>query len=102
MFPLPYITLCGYFWLTSYRVAGASTGSVTMNWMTYYLCKNPSIKARIVKDLETLVPDNTMGVQPLPFTKINQVPLLEHCEIECLRLHPPIGYSMPRDTPPRG
>lgn len=73
-----------------------------MNWMTYYLCKNPSIKARIVKDLEDLFPDNTAGVQPLPSTKINQVPLLEHCEIECLRLHPPIGYSMPRDTPPRG
>jgi hypothetical protein len=26
------------------RVAGASTGSVTMNWMIYYLCKNPNSK----------------------------------------------------------
>ncbi len=84
------------------RVAGASTGSVTMNWMTYYLCKNPEVKARIVKELETMFPENTDGNQSVPFTKLQKLYLLENVEIECLRLHPPIGYAMPRDTPPSG
>ncbi|KAE8447885.1 hypothetical protein EG329_010114 [Mollisiaceae sp. DMI_Dod_QoI] len=87
---------------SSLMVAGASTGSVTMNWMTYYLCKNPEVKARIVKELETMFPENTDGNQSVPFTKLQKLYLLENVEIECLRLHPPIGYAMPRDTPPQG
>lgn len=73
-----------------------------MNWMIYYLCKNPAIKARLIQSLESLFPDNRTGTNPLPFTTLNKLPLLEHAAIECLRLHPPIGYSMPRDTPPQG
>ena len=73
-----------------------------MNWMIYYLCKNPTIKAQTIRELEAMFPDNLDGKQPLPFTKLNKIRLLEHAEIECLRLHPPIGYAMPRDTPPQG
>jgi len=84
------------------RVAGASTGSVTMSWMIYYLCKNPGIKGQLVKELEDMFPDNMDGSSSVPFTKLNKLSLLEATEIECLRMHPPIGYAMPRDTPPGG
>lgn len=87
---------------SSLMVAGASTGSVTMNWMIYYLCKNPSTKSQIIKELELCFPDNPNGAMPLAYTRLNKVSLLEHTENECLRLHPPIGYAMPRDTPPQG
>ena len=70
--------------------------------MTYYLCKNPSIKARIISELESLFPDNSHGSEPLPYTRVNKLNLLEYAELECLRLHPPIGYAMPRDTPSQG
>lgn len=70
--------------------------------MVYYLCKNPDIKSRIIKELENMFPNNTNGAEPLPFTTLNKVSLLEYSEIECLRMHPPIGYSMPRDTPSQG
>ena len=90
-----------------------------MNWMIYYLyacfsirvygpwltfdsCKNVAIKARIVDKLSATFSENHNADQPLPFTKLNKIPLLEHMEMECLRLHPPIGYAMPRDTPPQG
>ena len=73
-----------------------------MTWMIYYLCKNPDIKERIVTELETILPDQHHTDQTLSFTKVNNIRLLEHAEIECLRLHPPIGYAMPRDTPPNG
>ncbi|KAK4561121.1 hypothetical protein LTR86_005076 [Recurvomyces mirabilis] len=87
---------------SSLMVAGASTGSVTMNWMTYYLCKNPEIKSRITTQLEDMFPDNKTGDDSLPYTQLQHLSLLEHAEIESLRMHPPIGYAMPRDTPPRG
>ncbi|KAJ4423643.1 hypothetical protein N0V82_001666 [Gnomoniopsis sp. IMI 355080] len=87
---------------SSLMVAGASTGSVTMSWMIYYLCKQPQVKARLIMDLETIFPDNLDGKKPVPYTKINKLSLLENAMIECLRLHPPIGYAMPRDTPPQG
>lgn len=73
-----------------------------MNWMIYYLLKNPEVKARVIKDLESTFPENLEGKQPLTFTRLNKVSLLEHVETECLRLHPPIGFAMPRDTPPQG
>lgn len=70
--------------------------------MIYYLCKNPSVQAQIVQELESLFPDNLQGEKPLAYTRLNKVSLLEHAETESLRLHPPIGYAMPRDTPPGG
>ncbi|KAK1074823.1 hypothetical protein LTR12_002466 [Friedmanniomyces endolithicus] len=87
---------------SSLMVAGASTGSVTMNWMTYYLCKNPVIKQSVIKQLEDMFPENTTGNDPVPYTRLQHLSLLEHTELEVLRLHPPIGYAMPRDTPPQG
>ncbi|KAK0779768.1 hypothetical protein LTR91_026342 [Friedmanniomyces endolithicus] len=87
---------------SSLMVAGASTGSVTMNWMTYYLCKNPVIKHSVIKQLENMFPENTTGNDPVPYTRLQHLSLLEHTELEVLRLHPPIGYAMPRDTPPQG
>jgi cytochrome P450 len=87
---------------SSLMVAGASTGSVTMNWMIYYLCKHPAIMFQIVEELKTLFRDDPNGERPLAYTRLNKVSLLEHAETECLRLHPPIGYAMPRDTPPQG
>ena len=70
--------------------------------MIYYLCKNPSVKSQIVQELEALFPDNSRGETPLAYIRLNKVSLLEYAETECLRLHPPIGYAMPRDTPPDG
>ena len=49
-----------------------------------------------------MFPDNLDGADPIPFTKLNKLSLLEYAMIECLRLAPPIGYSMPRDTPRQG
>jgi benzoate 4-monooxygenase len=73
-----------------------------MNWMIYYLCKNPQLKIRIIKELEETFPENKTASTSLPFTRLNNVRTLEHAEIECLRLHPPIGFATPRDTPPNG
>ena len=73
-----------------------------MNWMTYYLCKNPEIKARVIGELESMFPDNLDGATPIPLTKLNKLSLLEYAMIECLRPAPPIGYSMPRDMPRHG
>lgn len=73
-----------------------------MNWMTYYLSKNPSVKKRIIRQLEDMFPDNLDGSTPASFAKLQHLSLLEATEIECLRMHPPIGYAMPRMTPPRG
>ncbi|KAF2462870.1 cytochrome P450 monooxygenase [Lindgomyces ingoldianus] len=87
---------------SSLMVAGASTGSVTMNWMIYYLSKNPDVRDLIISELEGMFPENKDGARPLPFTTLNKLSLLEHAELECLRLHPPIGYAMPRDTPSQG
>jgi cytochrome P450 len=73
-----------------------------MNWMIYYLCKNPELKTRLISELDAMFPNEQSTETTLPYTQVNTIRLLEHAEIECLRLHPPIGYAMPRDTPPRG
>jgi benzoate 4-monooxygenase len=70
--------------------------------MIHYLCKNPAIKSRLVNELEAMLPGKFDGSNAIPFTKLTKLSLLEAAEMECLRLHPPIGYAMPRDTPPGG
>lgn len=70
--------------------------------MNKHRCKNPDIKARLVDQLQALFPNDPTANNPPPFHQLNKVPLLEHAEIECLRMHPPIGYAMPRDTPSQG
>lgn len=70
--------------------------------MIYYLCKHPDVKQRLVAELEATFPDTSTRESPLPFNHVRQIRLIDHIETECLRLHPPIGYAMPRDTPPQG
>lgn len=69
--------------------------------MIYYLCKNPDVKSRLVSELQAVFPDAARDV-PLPFNQVRQIRLIDQIETECLRLHPPIGYAMPRDTPSQG
>jgi cytochrome P450 len=76
--------------------------SLTPGRMVYYLCKNPEIKARLIAELKAALPSDASGNAPLPFNQVRQTRLLDHVELECLRMHPPIGYSMPRDTPKQG
>jgi cytochrome P450 len=64
--------------------------------------QEPQLKTRLINQLDTLFPHERSTQNPLPYTQVNTIRLLEHAEIECLRLHPPIGYAMPRDTPPGG
>lgn len=73
-----------------------------MSWMVYYLCKHREVMSRIITDLEAMLPDNLDGQKDVPFTKINKLSLLEHAMVECLRLHPPLGFPLPRDTPAQG
>ncbi|KAJ9496368.1 hypothetical protein H2202_008031 [Exophiala xenobiotica] len=63
---------------------------------------NPSVKTRIIQQLKEMFPENLDEFTPVPFAKLQHLSLLEATEIECLRLHPPIGYAMPRMTPASG
>jgi cytochrome P450 len=84
------------------KVTVAISGIRVLTRVFKYLCKNPSIKSRIIDQLDDMFPDNPVADSPLPFSQLNKLSLLEATETECLRMHPPIGYSMPRMTPPSG
>jgi cytochrome P450 len=73
-----------------------------MAWTIYHLLKNPLIESRLISQLSALFPENLSGTSPLPFHTLNKISLLEHAELESLRLHPPLGNALPRDTPPQG
>lgn len=62
-------------------------------------CKNPATKTRLIDQLRAVFSGDPIAKHPLPFTQLNRVPLLECTDTECLRLHPPIGYAIPRRTP---
>ena len=79
----------------SLMVAGASTGSVTMAWATYYILRHPTIKERLITELKAI--DG-----PLTYSSLNKIKLLEGILNEVLRMHPPIGVAMPRDVPTGG
>ncbi len=51
-----------------------------MNWMTYYLSKNPSIKSRVIDGLREMFLHNATGRQPLPSPQLSKLRLLDHVE----------------------
>lgn len=79
----------------SYITAGTDTTAVTMTYFVYAVCSNEPIRAKLIKELETLPADFThRHVRDLPYLNC----VLE----ETLRLWGATQGAMPRVVPPEG
>ena len=69
--------------------AGTATTAQSLTFMTYHLCRQPALKAKLRAELR-----NCQGRRPIPLQQLEQLPLLTGVIKEALRL----GFPGPNKT----
>ncbi|KAI6778855.1 uncharacterized protein J7T54_000511 [Emericellopsis cladophorae] len=90
---LPFNELCGA--AQTYIIAGTDTTAITMTYLTWAVCRRPSIQAKLVEELRTL---------PVHFADVHlrELPYLQCVIEETLRLYAAVPGGLPRIVPPGG
>lgn len=82
-------------------VAGSDTTAITMRTIIYHLLKNPEYMARLRAEVEKNRAQGRLS-NPVTFEQARQMPYLQACISEGLRIHPAIGMTLPRVVPAGG
>ncbi|KAJ4352017.1 uncharacterized protein N0V89_007363 [Didymosphaeria variabile] len=78
-------------------LGGADTTSITTKAVVYHVLKNPIVQARLVEELR----DAKLN-HPAPYSSLENLPYLDACIKEGLRIHPVVGHIMERVVPSTG
>src|SRR4030095_9802236 len=81
-------TITGMF--ISLMFAGHHTTSTTSSWALLELCRHPEWMASVREELEKLYSDG----RDVSYQALREIPVLESCFKETLRLHPPLILLM--------
>ena len=86
---------------TSNVSAGSDTTAISTRSVIYHLLKNPECKRKLVEEIDVQMTE--VGLNELiTLDQTKHMPYLQACLYEGLRLHPAVGMSLPRVTPPGG
>jgi sterol 14-demethylase len=87
-------TITGMF--ISLMFAGHHTTSTTSSWALLELLRHPEWMARVTGELDTLYADG----RDVSYQALREIPVLESCFKETLRLHPPLVLLMRKVAQP--
>ncbi|CAO2656425.1 Nn.00g052280.m01.CDS01 [Neocucurbitaria sp. VM-36] len=79
-------------------VAGSDTTAATLAWISYELCKNLNIQAKLRKAIDAIEPKKSH----LDVHDVASCAFLDGVINEALRLHPAVPSGVQRETPPEG
>lgn len=86
---------------TSNVFAGSDTTAISLRSIIYYLLKNPECKRKFVAEIDERKKQGKLS-DPVKLEEANEMPYLQACMYEGLRLHPAVGMSLPRVVPAEG
>ncbi|KAF4729465.1 hypothetical protein FOZ63_001866 [Perkinsus olseni] len=69
--------------IITFFIAGSDTSAMSVAWCLYYLCLNPCIQNQARAEVDAL------GRDPETMKDVDELPLVECCVLEALRLQPP-------------
>ncbi|KAF2191204.1 cytochrome P450 [Zopfia rhizophila CBS 207.26] len=81
-----------------FMIAGTETTATLLSGMTYLLLKNPNSMKKLVEEIRGAFPSS----EDINMETLGQLPYLNACVKEALRLYPPVPVGLPRLTPPDG
>ena len=84
-------------WLLANVGAGSDTTAIGLLSILYHLLKSPSKKRKLVEELQS-----SNLSYPVTWKESQNLPYLDACVKEGLRLHPSIGLGLERVTPKQG
>ncbi|CAG9980940.1 unnamed protein product [Clonostachys byssicola] len=79
----------------TYIVAGTDTTANSLTYLTWSVCRNPKMKARLLDELQSLPQDYSDS-------HLRKLPFLNHLIDETLRLYSAAPASLPRVVPSNG
>jgi len=86
---------------TSNIGAGSDTTAISIRAAIFYLLRNPTAKQRLLDEIDFARSQGKLS-DPLLLSEANDMPYLQACLYEALRLHPAVGMSLPRVVPEGG
>lgn len=81
--------------------AGADTTAIAINSIIYHLTRTPTAYSRLTAEIDFAVHSGRLTV-PAAYADAIQLPYLKACVNEGMRLHPSVGFTMPRTVPAGG
>lgn len=87
--------------VTSNISAGSDTTAISTRSVIYHLLKSPKCKRKLVEEIDAQMKEAKL-TEPITLEQAKHMPYLQACLYEGLRLHPAVGMSLPRVTPPGG
>lgn len=82
--------------------AGSDTTAVTLSAILYHLIRNPPAMQRLVNEISKLRPTGDCTKESVPFAKAQELPYLQACIKEGMRLHSATGLPLWRVVPEGG
>jgi cytochrome P450 len=80
------------------QIGGSDTTKASIIYSCYHLAVDQKLQQVVRDEILNAVPRG----EPLQFSHIAKLPLLEALINESLKLHPPVPSGLQRDTPPEG
>jgi cytochrome P450 len=82
--------------------AGSDTTAIAMTNFLYIMMKHPHILAKLRAEIDGALKEEEPNMKVAPYAKVRNLPYLKACIDESLRLWPPTGAGLPRETPEGG
>jgi len=86
---------------TSNIFAGTDTTAISTRAIIYNLLRNPECRRKLVEEIDHFRNQGKLS-DPVRLEEASQMPYLQACMWEALRLHPVVGMNLPRVVPPGG
>ena len=81
--------------------AGSDTTAISLRSIIYYLLKTPECKKKLIEEIDGRKRQGKLS-DPVKLEETAEMPYLQSCMYEALRLHPAVGMSLPRVVPEDG
>lgn len=80
--------------------AGSDTTAIAMRSVFYHLSRSPKTQTALLEEIDAAFPSDTHPLQePIKYADAVKLPLLCATIKEGMRLHPSVGFTMPRVSP---
>ena len=79
-------------------IAGSETTATLLSGLTYCLLQTPQVYAKVQEEVRSAF----QSADEITLTSTGQLPYLQACIEEALRMYPPVPIALPRRTKPEG
>lgn len=81
--------------------AGSDTTATALSSVFYHLHKHPAALAKLRQEIDAALAEGRL-TRPIRYSEARKLPFLHSVILESARLHPSLGYGLPREVPSEG